>query len=249
MRPILILQLRPEDEVADSEFAAILRYARLAPDEVVRVRVDRDGVPDVADLDDYAAVIVGGSPFETTTPESEKSDVQRRIEVGFRPFLTAVIERDAPFLGCCSGHGLLGAVCDTPMSGRYAEPVSAATVSLTGEGRDDPLFDGFPDDFRVFLGHKEACDEVPRGGVLLVRGERCPIQMFRIGENVYSTQFHPEGDAEGFSLRIRYYRNHGYFPAEAADDYERALKSEEAPWSQELLRRFVSRYRDVDASP
>lgn len=247
MRPFLILQLRPEDEVAESEFASILRYGGLRPDEVVRVRVDSAGVPE-PDLEKYAAVIVGGSPFETTTPEERKSDVQRRIEAGFRPFLTRVLDTDAPFLGCCSGHGLLGSVCDTPMSGRYAEPVSAATVSLTDAGREDPLFAGFPDRFRVFLGHKEACDELPGGGVLLVTGERCPIQMFRIGENVYSTQFHPEGDADGFALRIRYYKNHGYFPVEDAEEYERAVRSEKAPWSQELLRRFVERYRARDVS-
>jgi len=35
--------------------------------------------------------------------------------------------------------------------------------------------------------------------------------MFRIGENVYATQFHPEDDAEEFALRVDVYANHGYF--------------------------------------
>jgi len=130
------------------------------------------------------------------------------------------------------------------MSGRYAETVGPAEVALTEEGRVDPLLDGFPERFGVFLGHKEALDELPGEAVLLVRGDRCPIQMFRMGRNVYSTQFHPEGDPEGFALRIRYYREHGYFRSEEADARLDAIAGVRTPWAQRVLRRFVERYRD-----
>jgi len=243
MRPFLILQLRPETEVADDEFRAILEYGGLRPDEVVRVRVDSAGVPDV-DPRDYAGIIVGGSPFEVTTPAEQKSEVQRRIEAGFGPLLGRVLELDSPFMGCCSGHGLLSRHCGVPMSDRYRETVGPAEMVVAEGAREDPLLEGFPDRFDVFLGHKEALDELPEDAVLLVSGHHCPIQMFRLGENVYSTQFHPEGDPAGFSLRIRYYRDHGYFPSEAAEERLRAVADVETPWAQALLRRFVERYRD-----
>lgn len=241
-KPFLILQLRPEDPTSDSEFEAMLRHGELRRDEVVRVRLDREPFPDV-DLDAYSAVIVGGSPFEVSTPESEKSEPQQRIEAGFAELLERVVERDFPFLGACSGNGLLGAHLGAPISGRYSEPVGGADIELTDAGKADPLLRGLPERFRVLLGHKEACDETPPGAVLLARSERCPVQMFRVGRNVYATQFHPEGDPEGFAVRIDVYRHHGYFPAERAEELLAAVADEETPVAQEVLARFVRRYR------
>lgn len=239
--PILVLQLRPEDEASDSEFEAILRHGRLRPEAVERIRLDRGVFPDL-DLDAYAAIIVGGSPFEVSTPEADKSALQRDIEAGFATLLDRVVVRDFPFLGACSGNGLLGSWLGATLSDRYSEPVGGADVRLTDAGRADPLLQDLPGRFRVLLGHKEACDAVPPGAVLLATSEACPVQMFRVGANVYATQFHPEGDPEGFGVRIRTYRHHGYFPPERAEALLAAVRGEETPVAQEILARFVARY-------
>ena len=42
-----------------------------------------------------------------------------------------------------------------------AEPISAARIALTDDGRKDPLLDGLPDEFEAFVGHKEACRVLP----------------------------------------------------------------------------------------
>ena len=93
----------------------------------------------------------------------------------------------------------------------YGEPIGAVTVGLTEEGHKDPLFGGMPEVFDVFLGHKEAVTRLPAGGVLLAGSTACPVQAFRLGRNVYATQFHPELDRDGLCLRIDTYRHHGYF--------------------------------------
>lgn len=240
-RPLVVLQLRPEDGASDSEFEAILRHGRLRPDSVQRIRLEQGPFPRI-DLDRHSAIIVGGSPFEVSTPEEEKSEVQRRIEEGFRGLLGEVVERDFPFLGACSGNALLGSWLGARLSGQYAEPVGGADVALTEAGRSDPLLAGLPDRFRVLLGHKEACDSVPPGAVLLATSEACPVQMFRVGEHVYATQFHPEGDPKGFAIRIRTYRSYGYFPSERADELLAAVRDEHTPVAQEILVRFVARY-------
>jgi GMP synthase (glutamine-hydrolysing) len=118
-------------------------------------------------------------------------------------------------------------------------------VFLTAEGKQDPLLEGMPDRFRVFLGHKEACDSVPAGCVLLATNAACPVQMFRLGRNIYATQFHPEGDAEGFTLRINIYKNHGYFPPESAQELIEAVVNEETPEAKLILKRFVDRFRNA----
>ena len=241
-KPFLVIQLRPEDETADNELAAIMQYGELRAGEVVRARVERTGLPDI-DLADYAGIIVGGSPFDMSTPEPGKSAIQKRIEADFMRLFERLVAADFPFLGACSGNSLLGAFCGAPISRRYAEPVGGADVSLTEAGRRDHLLDGLPATFRVLLGHKEACDEVPPGAVLLARSPACPVQMFRVERNLYATQFHPEADPEVFTVRINIYKHHGYFPPETAADLIRAVENEHTPVAREILRRFVHRYR------
>jgi GMP synthase (glutamine-hydrolysing) len=242
-KPFLIIQLRPEDEVADSEFQAILRYGGLPADEVIRARVERSGLPEIA-LGDYAAIIVGGSPFDVSAREDTKSAIQQRIESDFMTLFERIVEADFPFLGACSGNGLLGKFCGARISRRYAEPVGGADITLTEEGEKDPLLKGLPSTFRVLLGHKEACDDIPSGTVLLARSAACPVQMFRLERNIYATQFHPEADLEGFKVRINAYKDYGYFPPETAEDLIAAIASEKVTVPQRILARFVRRYRD-----
>lgn len=243
-KPLLVLQLRPEDETSDCEFGAILRYGELSEADVVRLRIETTGIPRDLALEDFAAIIVGGSPFDISTPLAEKAPIQVKIEADFDRLLREVVGRDFPFLGACSGNGLLGAHLGAPISRRYGEPVGCVELAITEDGRRDPLLMGFPDRIPVLLGHKEACDCVPEGATLLMTGAACPVQMFRVGRNVYATQFHPEGDAEGFARRIRVYRHHGYFPPDEAEALTEAVNEAQTPHAQAILRRFVRRYRD-----
>lgn len=241
-KPLLILQLRPEDETADDEYQAFLRYGRLEEADTLRLRIERNGIPEALELDDFSAILVGGSPFDISTPEADKTPIQRKIEADFHRLLQAVVSRDFPFLGACSGNGLLGTFLGASISRRFGEPVGCTPVHLTDAGRQDPLLEGFPDTIEVMLGHKEACDQVPPGATLLIRGDACPVQMFRVGQNVYATQFHPEGDPEGFITRIRAYRHHGYFQPHEAERLIETVRCAHTPFAQEILRRFVARH-------
>ena len=98
----------------------------------------------------------------------------------------------------------------------------------------------------MLLGHKEACDDIPPGTVLLASSEACPVQMFRLRNNIYATQFHPEADLEGFTVRINVYKSHGYFAPETAQDLIAAVANEDTPLAKRILDRFVRRYRHRD---
>ena len=241
-KPFLILQLRPEDDTSDNEFAAICHYGGLVPQQAHRLRIEQQGIPRDLRLDDYSGIIVGGSPFDISTPEAEKTALQKRIEADFSRLFDRLVPRDFPFLGACSGNGLLGSWLGADITPRYGEPVGCFELELTGEGKTDPLLAGCPDRIPALLGHKEACDRLPEGATLLIRGEACPVQMFRVGRNVYATQFHPEGDAEGFILRIQAYRHHGYFRPEEADALIERIRPARTPEANAILRRFVERY-------
>ena len=241
-KPILILQLRPEDATSNSEYACFLKYGQLQADDTCRMRIEQSGIPANLNLDDYSAIIVGGSPFDISTPEHKKSDIQKKIEADFNHLLDQVVPRDFPFLGACSGNGLLGSYLGTRISTQYGEAVSCVKLNITETGQQDPLLAGMPTQIDVLLGHKEACDTTPEGTTLLMTGIDCPVQMFRIGHNVYATQFHPEGDAEEFILRIDTYSNHGYFKPHEADALKKAVSRKPTPYAQEILSRFVNRY-------
>ena len=241
-KPVLILQLRPEDETSDNEYAAILKYGGLDNKDVTRMRIEKTGIPTDLVLDNYAAVMVGGSPFDISTPQPRKSAIQIKIEQDFMRLFDEIIARDFPFLGACSGSGLLGRYLGVSITNRYAEAVGCITLDLTEEGKNDPLLAGFPEQISVLVGHKEACDVTPEGATLLMTGNACPVQMFRIHCNVYATQFHPEGDPEGFTVRINVYRHHGYFEPHEADDLIEKISSARTPYAQKILQRFVNRY-------
>jgi GMP synthase (glutamine-hydrolysing) len=242
-KPFLIMQLRPEDDTSDNEYAAFLKYGRLDARETHRLRIEESGIPEDLDPSAYSAIIVGGSPFDISTPVQEKTAIQKKIERDFKRLFDVVVPKDIPFLGACSGNGLLGAYLGTSISRRYGEAVGCYSVGITEAGKSDPLLEGLPERITVLLGHKEACDNVPAGAALLIEGTSCPVQMFRVGSNVYATQFHPEGDGEGFSVRIHAYKNHGYFEPHEAESLIDAVCAKETPHAQEILQRFVERYR------
>ena len=242
MKKILILQMRPENETADSEFEAILSVGKIDREQVHRIRVEQLEKIEI-DINNYCAIIAGGSPFDVSRPANQKSDVQKQIESFFNSLFDQVIAIDFPFLGVCSGNGLLGNYCGTTISSKYSEPIGSVTVTVTEEGEKDTLLIGLPKQFLVFIGHKEACDNIPPSAVLLVSSTLCPVQMFRIKKNIYATQFHPEADVDEFILRINTYKNHGYFPTEQASELISAIKGVETPVSKEILRRFVIKYQ------
>lgn len=244
MKPFLIIQLRPEDEASDSEFNAFLKCSKLDQSEVVRIRAEKKGLPKI-DLANYSGIIVGGSPFDITTPEDKKSDIQKKVENDFNKLFDKVVKEDFPFIGACSGNGLLGNYCGAKISRQYGEPVGGVDINVTEEGGNDPLLKDLPNPFRALVGHKEACDGTPPNTTLLASSDTCPIQMFRVGKNIYATQFHPEADADEFKLRINIYKHNGYFPAEDAKKLIGAVEKENITVPKKILRRFVELYAKV----
>lgn len=243
MKPFLVLQLRPETEAADEEFAAILARGRLRADEAHRVRLDCEPLPEGLQLDDYSGVIVGGGPGCVSDPPECKDPVEARIEAAILSLMPQVTARDFPFLGCCYGIGILGRHLGGAVSKlHYGEPVGAITCARTEAGAMDPLLAALPAQFDVLVGHKEALDTLPRGTVHLLTGERCPFQMIRHGRNVYATQFHPEADGSSFALRIRVYREKGYFPPETAEALIAAVEGLRTDSAGKILAGFTARY-------
>ncbi|WP_127475514.1 glutamine amidotransferase [Microbacterium sulfonylureivorans] len=241
MKPFVLLATRAEDVPADEEYALFLRYTGLGERDLVRVRLEAGPMPRF-DLDELSGIFVGGGPFNASDPAERKSAVQHRVEAEFQTLLDDVVARDFPFLGACYGIGTLGVHQGAVIDRTYTEPISVVPVTLTEAGASDPLLDGLPGEFGAFVGHKEAISALPASATLLASSPDCPVQMFRVGENVYATQFHPELDVGGITTRIHAYAGYGYFAADELELTLAAVRRASVSHPSRMLRTFVERY-------
>ncbi|PVA09745.1 glutamine amidotransferase [Pelagivirga sediminicola] len=243
MKRFLVLQLRPERDASDAEYAAFLQKGGLEAARTHRIRLDAEALPPDLDPAEYAGVIVGGGPGCVSDAPEDKSPEHARIEAAVLSLMPRITDCDLPFLGCCYGIGILGKHLGAAVGkGRYGEPVGTADCTVTEEGRADPLLAGLPARFDAFVGHKEALEELPQGCAHLLAAPSCPFQMVRHGQNVYATQFHPEADADIFRERIEIYRHHGYFPPDRAGDLIAMCRAANVHAPELILRNFIRRY-------
>ncbi|PRY68579.1 GMP synthase (glutamine-hydrolysing) [Glaciihabitans tibetensis] len=241
MKPFLLLATRAEEEAADDEYRGFLEAGGLKPDQLVRLRLDKAPLGKL-DVHEYSGIIVGGSSFNTSDPVASKSDIQLRVENELGDLLDRVIAADFPFLGACYGIGLVTARLGGVVDRQWSEPPGPTAVELTAAGARDQLFGGLPPRFDAFVGHKEACSRLPEGAVLLASGPRCPVQAFRMGRNVYATQFHPELTQESIITRIRIYKNSGYFDPSEFDDVIAEVTRSSVTEPATIVRKFVEQF-------
>ena len=241
MKPFLLLAIRAEDAAADNEYDSFLSLSGLGEGELRRFRLERHALGQV-DLGDWSGIMLGGGPFNYSDPEELKTPVQRRVEADLSGLLDQVVSADFPFLGACYGIGALGRHEDAVVDRRFSEPVGAVEVTLTPAGQRDPLLGELPAAFQAFTGHKEAVSHLPGHAVLLASSAACPVQAFRVGANVYATQFHPELDVAGLCTRIEVYKHAGYFDPDQADEIMARAARSDVTWPPAILSGFVRRY-------
>lgn len=241
MLPFLFLGTRAEDDVAQQEYDAVLAGSGLRPDELVRVRLEQ-GPLGAVDLAEWSGIILGGGPFNVSDPEDAKSAAQLSAEADLRDLADQVVAADFPFLGACYGIGVLGRLGGGIVDRTYGEPIGALPVRLSEAGRTDPLFGAMPPEFLAYLGHKEAVARLPEEAVLLASTDTCPVHAFRIGNNVFATQFHPELDPVAICDRIDAYSSHGYYAPHERESLKARAREALVTEPVKLLARFVELY-------
>lgn len=237
MKPFLHLSIRDHDRAVAAEFDAIAAFGGLKPGQLVQLRVEQAPLP-VIRPDDYSGLIIGGGQFNAS--DEIKTENQRRVEGDLARIIDVALAEHVPLIGLCYGVGIVTQHLGGLVDRTYGESTSAVEVTLTEHGRVDPLFEGVPDRFMAFTGHKEACSRTPNDAVLLATGTACPVQSFRVGQRAYVTQFHPELDVERLVERMVIYRNAGYFDPDEFDNLVEAAHAAGVDNSPgKILRNFV----------
>lgn len=211
-RPLLYLCARPEQRAADAEYASFREGMRRTADTLARHDLVRAPLP--ADVfDRFAGFVVGGSPFNVTDPEHDKSATQRRVEAELERVATEAAAARTAALFTCYGIGVVTRMAGGEVSREVGEATGPTTITLTAEGRRDALLGTLAERFTAVTAHKEGTGVAPAGAVLLAENTACPVQAYRLGDRLYATQFHPEPTAEAFVARMAVYRDSGYFDA------------------------------------
>jgi len=211
----------------DDWFRRTLGTQRFAYDVIA---VDQGhALPDPVRTDDYAGVLITGSPAMV----SSRLDWSERTAA----WLAAVHERRRPLLGVCYGHQLLahalgGRVGPNPHGRRMGTHRLSLLVA------DDALLPSGIDGLPVHSTHAEAVLETPPGARALASAERDPHHVLHFGNLSWGVQFHPEFDAD--IMRAYVQERRGILQAEGFDSDQLYQQVTEAKLGPELLDRFAN---------
>ena len=99
------------------------------------------------------------------------------------------VEADKAVLGVCLGGQLLAKALDAQVRVGAATEVGLIPITLTPQGKADPLFEGL-EQVEAVEWHDDTFD-IPSRAVPLACSDGCANQAFRFGQRAYGLQFHP----------------------------------------------------------
>jgi GMP synthase (glutamine-hydrolysing) len=145
--------------------------------------------PNAAQIEDYDAVFLTGSPLHLydDTPE-----VRRELA-----FMKAVYASGTPSFGSCAGLQVatVAAGGTVRSMGERREAGFARRIAPTDAGRDHPLLRGRPPAFDAPAIHTDEVETLPAGATLLASNEVTRVQAaeIRFDRGVFwGVQYHPE---------------------------------------------------------
>ena len=179
-KPVLIIQHAPH------EHPAALRRALESQGIAIQWIHPylNETYPRVQDLN---GVISLGGPMGAND-ETDFPWVKSEVEL-----LKAAVSAALPVVGICLGGQMLAKA----LGGRVERLVNAEVgwfpIQLSEEGKNDPILGAAGANPTVYHWHNDTF-HLPPGATLLASSKACPRQAYRINENVYGFQFHPEAD-------------------------------------------------------
>jgi GMP synthase (glutamine-hydrolysing) len=208
-----------------------------------RARIDRVELDEGHPLPDwrrYDLIVAMGGPM------SVNNDTHLPWLAEEKAAVHAAVGAGTPYFGVCLGAQLLAASLGARVYPGPAPEVGVRPVSLTDEGRADPVFSLLPGEFATLQWHGDTFD-LPDGALLLARSPAYANQAFRVG-SAYGVQFHLEVSA---SIAAEWGRVPAYAEAlentQGAGSLPRLLAEfdQHRPAMEERARALFARYLDA----
>ncbi|MFU8803015.1 MAG: type 1 glutamine amidotransferase [Bradymonadaceae bacterium] len=234
---VLLVQARTlDDPMRAHELAAFSRQTRLDEGSFSVFNMAIDAFDDFA-TENVDCVMVGGSGAFSLV------DSGFSWHEDFLKLMRELVRRKVPTFASCFGFQAIIQALGGRL-GREADRAELGTlqVSLTDEGREDPLFGRLPGHFDAQFGHNDSALLLPDELVHLAMTPRCLYQAIRVRDTpIVATQFHPELQMSDNLDRFRNYLDL-YKPPD--HDYDQAIAYAKSihrpsPHSGELLRLFL----------
>lgn len=135
----------------------------------------------------YDALVILGGPMNIG---EEASYPHLAVE---KACIQEAMANNIPILGICLGAQLIASALGADVYRAESPEIGWFPVHLTQEGRTDPLARYLAQTPSVFQWHGHTF-EIPESAELLLEGEGCRNQGFRVGDNIYGFQFHLEAN-------------------------------------------------------
>jgi GMP synthase-like glutamine amidotransferase len=142
------------------------------------------GQPLPSALDADALIVFGGEQAAT-------DDAIHPYLPQLADLMAAYTAADRPVLGICLGSQILARAYGAENHLGTAPEFGWVDVTLTDDGRADPVLSALPATFPVFQWHSDTFT-LPQGAAHLATSPTAAHQAFRIGRATYGTQFHFE---------------------------------------------------------
>jgi GMP synthase (glutamine-hydrolysing) len=241
----LLLQTRnPGDPMAAQEVRC---FARVLGSDAQHIEAFDliNGAPSRDKLQSVDMVLLGGSGHHSAAsslpPDSIQNPSRPRPWLG-RAFdsLREIHAMSKPTFASCWGFQAMaramGGECVNDLANAELGTVQ---LTLTAEGRRDPVFGQLPSTFTGQAGHEDHVVKLPPEAVLLASTDRVREQAFCFRDRpIYCTQFHPELDRTAVLERVVAYPE--YVTRIVRVPFDSFLASvQETPEANSLLRRFV----------
>ena len=166
---------------------AIEKWAKERGHQISYTRFyQNDSLPRTVDHFDYLMVM--GGPQSPATTEAECPHYHAQIEI---EFIRETIAKDKFILGVCLGSQLIGEALGAKYEHSPNREIGVFDVTLTHDGKKDPIFSTFPETFPVAHWHGDMPGLTPTA-VVLAASEGCPRQIVRYSPKVYGFQCHFE---------------------------------------------------------
>lgn len=229
----LLVEARLDPEMQEHELKCLVRAGGLKREDFEILDVTRQPLESVQP-EDYDAVFIGGT--------GDFSVAQDRPE-WFEPlteWTRELLDKGVPTLGLCYGFHLMAHAVGGEVKTRPdLEETGTYDVTLTDEGKKDPILDCLPESFPAQQGHHDVVLSMPSEYLRLAFSERCHWQAFRHPDKpFYGLQFHPELGRNDFMDRMVAYSSSYASTPEVFEKINDQVKDTD---NEEVIAAFLER--------
>lgn len=145
---------------------------------------------------DFLVIMGGPQSPETTIEECPHFDAKKEIA-----FIKKAIEQNKILLGACLGAQFIGEAMGAHFGHSPNREIGVFPITLTEDGKQDPMFSTFPEKFMVGHWHGDM-PGLTAESKILATSEGCPRQIVRYAPKIYGFQCHFEFTPEAIEAMI-----------------------------------------------